>query len=484
MNKLIYNEVYKILHKKTTLVFALFVIIQFIFVLIMAKVNNYYYNSQDRFAVEYARERTKTINEDKVSEITNMDSYIDDMNTIESYKYYRKYGNTSWQRYIFDEEASQYISCMNTNKYKTQDNEAYKKCKKDLNDIINKIDTKDWKYFVNNYYEDALKELKELQDSYNKETNEFTRNSIALSMKALQLEIDGYKYHIINNIPIDYSPNSIMISDYVSNATEYISTELDESKYKEYYLLLEKRKLEKSIFEDKYRLDNNLDSIGNNTAIAVFINNTCTAIIMLIIYMLMISGSIVSEEFNKGTIKQLLVRPYSRKKIIISKFLSTLIVSLLFLLFYILVCFIFCGITYGFKSYLTPIVIYNFTTKSVTEMSLLKYLLINTITYIPEYLILIALSFFLGTFILNEALAIGIPVMVLLVSSLVLEYTGLRFLKYFPTICWNFNDFLWGGLPTFEGLTLIVNIIVCLITFIILFMGSISVFKNKDIKNQ
>jgi ABC-2 type transport system permease protein len=275
-----------------------------------------------------------------------------------------------------------------------------------------------------------------------------------------------------------------MISDYVSNATEYISTELDESKYKEYYLLLEKRKLEKSIFEDKYRLDNNLDSIGNNTAIAVFINNTCTAIIMLIIYMLMISGSIVSEEFNKGTIKQLLVRPYSRKKIIISKFLSTLIVSLLFLLFYILVCFIFCGITYGFKSYLTPIVIYNFTTKSVTEMSLLKYLIINTITYIPEYLILIALSFFLGTFILNEALAIGIPVMVLLVSSFVLEYTGLRFLKYFPTICWNFNDFLWGGLPTFEGLTLIVNIIVCLITFIILFMGSISVFKNKDIKNQ
>ena len=117
-------------------------------------------------------------------------------------------------------------------------------------------------------------------------------------------------------------------------------------------------------------------------------------------------------------------------------------------------------------------------------MSLLRYLVINTITYIPQYLILISLSFFLGAFILNEALAIGIPIMVMLISSFVLEFSTLRFLRYFPTICWNFNDFLWGGLPTFEGLKLGVNIIVCLFTFIILLLGSISVFKHKDIKNQ
>ena len=30
----------------------------------------------------------------------------------------------------------------------------------------------------------------------------------------------------------------------------------------------------------------------------------------------MIAGTIVSEEFNKGTIKLLLVRPYSRNKIL------------------------------------------------------------------------------------------------------------------------------------------------------------------------
>lgn len=484
MNKLVYNEVYKILHKKTTLVFACFVILQFIFVLIMSKVNNYYIDNEDRFAVEAAKERIKNTNNDNTTEIDNIELYIEDKTTIDSYKYYKKYGNTSWKRYIFDEEAKKYITCMNSYKYKNFEEEGYNKCQKDFKDIINKIDTKNWKYFVNQYHDDAIKELKTLKQSYEEETNELTRNSIALSMKALQLEIDGYKYHIINNVPIDYSPNSIMISDYVSNATEYLTTELDESKYKEYYMLLDKRKLEKNTFEDKYRIENNIDSISSNSAIATFISNTCTPIIMLIIYMLMISGSIVAEEFNKGTIKQLLVRPFSRTKIIMSKFLATLIVSFLFLLFYISICFIFCGLTYGFKSYFTPIVIYNFTNKTITEMSLFRYLVINTITYIPEYLILIALSFFLGTFILNEALAIGIPIMTMIVSSLVLEYSTMKFLKYFPTICWNFNEFLWGGLPTYEGLNIGINIIVCLVTFIILLLGSISVFKHKDIKNQ
>ena len=46
----------------------------------------------------------------------------------------------------------------------------------------------------------------------------------------------------------------------------------------------------------------------------------------------MIAAAIVSEEFNKGTIKQLLVRPYSRTKILTSKIIVALIyiISLVF----------------------------------------------------------------------------------------------------------------------------------------------------------
>ena len=136
MNKLIYNEVYKILHKKTTLIFACFVVLQFLSIFIMSKVNNYYSVNQDKFSYEAAKERVKSINNDKHTEITNVESYIEDMSIIDSYKYYKKYGTKSWKRYIFDEEAKKYITCMNSYKYKNLAQDGYKNCKNNLKRVL------------------------------------------------------------------------------------------------------------------------------------------------------------------------------------------------------------------------------------------------------------------------------------------------------------------------------------------------------------
>ena len=484
LNKLIYNEVYKVLHKKVTYIFCALVILQFIAVVFMAIYNKNYIKNADRINVQEAKERISKVNLDNIDKLTYIEGFIEDKTIVESYKYYKKYGTDSWQRYLFDEDVYPNIKCMMSAKYKKLDHEVYTKCREAYIDKINEIDSNDWKYFVNKYQDDAIKELTELQESYDEAENELTKKSIMLSIKAVQLEIDGYKYHLLKDVPIDYSPKSAMIADYVSNATVYLNLELDESKYKEYYELKDKRETEKIMFESKYRIDNDLEPLSSYTSGNMFISYTCISIIMVIVYMLMVSGTIVSEEFNKGTIKQLLVRPYSRYKIIISKLLGAIIVSLMFLIFYIFVAFIFCGIAYGFKGYFIPVVIYDFGKQAVVHMSIFQYLIISTLSYIPQYLILITLSMFLGVFILNEALAIGIPILALLVSSYVLPYTNMKFLKYFPTMCWNFNDFLWGGLPSFRGLELKINIIVSILTFILFVIAIITVFKNKDVKNQ
>ncbi len=484
MSRLIYNEVYKIFHRKTTVLFLIIVLVQFIFIFGMINYNKYYNKKLDYNNTQMAKERIAKMDLDKLSEYEHINTYIEDMTQVQAYKYYKKYGTGNWKRYLFDEEALQFLTCMNSSKYRRVNEKLYKDCETRFNDIIKEIDSHDWKYFVNKYHDEALVELKSLQESYEDEENENNKPSIMLSIKSVQLEIDGYKYHLINDVPIDYSSKSVMISDYVSDATEYLSTEKDDSKYKEYNALLDKRNLEARVNEYKYMLDNNLDPVGPDTASGLFTSYTCTSIIMVIVYLLMISGYIVTEEFNKGTIKQLLVRPYSRTKILISKILATIIVVSVFWMIYILIAFIFCGLAYGFKSYFSPIIIYDFTTHAIKHMSLLRYLLINTMSYLPQYLILMALSIFLGVLLLNEALAIGIPILALIVSSFVLQYTYIPFLKYFPTICWEFNDFLWGGLPSYKGLDLKVNLIVSLFTFLVFIFGSISLFKGKDIKNQ
>ena len=100
------------------------------------------------------------------------------------------------------------------------------------------------------------------------------------------------------------------------------------------------------------------------------------------------------------------------------------------------------------------------------------------------FLILLTLTIFLGVFVHNEAMTVGVPLVVYVVSLFLNYASSSNYMKYFPTLCWNLREFLWGGLPTFKDLTLGTSIIVCIFTIVIIFLGSFSLFKRKDIKNQ
>ena len=78
-------------------------------------------------------------------------------------------------------------------------------------------------------------------------------------------------------------------------------------------------------------------------------NNICNAVdimimefsevnIFIIICIIMVSGSIVSDEYNKGTIKYLLIKPYKRYKILLSKLFSSIIIFVLSILMYFICC--------------------------------------------------------------------------------------------------------------------------------------------------
>ena len=79
---------------------------------------------------------------------------------------------------------------------------------------------------------------------------------------------------------------------------------------------------------------------------------------------IMVAGTIVSEEFNKGTIKLLLVKPYSRYKILLSKFLTILIMIVFSILVVIGMELLVGGILFGFDSLSIPVVEYNFNTNT------------------------------------------------------------------------------------------------------------------------
>ena len=54
----------------------------------------------------------------------------------------------------------------------------------------------------------------------------------------------------------------------------------------------------------------------------------------ILIFSVIVAGTIVSNEFQKGTIKLLLTRPYSRNKILLSKYIVSIISILIFIILF------------------------------------------------------------------------------------------------------------------------------------------------------
>ena len=133
-----------------------------------------------------------------------------------------------------------------------------------------------------------------------------------------------------------------------------------------------------------------------------------------------------------------------------------------------------------------PAIIYNFDTNTVQTMNVIAYVALIGICKFPIYLLLTTLAFTCSTIFTNTALAVAVPFLGYMVSSLINQFAlayNIKQIIYFVTPNWDLSYYLFGGTPLFKNLTAPFSIIVCLIYLIIMVITSIIVFKKRDIKN-
>ena len=175
------------------------------------------------------------------------------------------------------------------------------------------------------------------------------------------------------------------------------------------------------------------------------------------------------EEFHDGTIKNLLTKPHKRFKILLSKILSNLLISLFIIVGMILFQYIIGGFLFGFDSYSLEAIRYNYYTESIETMSLAKYLIIIGLARWPFYLLIGAISMLIGLVTNNIAFDIIISYGVYMLSKL----KNNNIINNF-----NINNYL------FTTDTLIIqSIFVSIISIITIVLLSFCIFNNKDIKN-
>lgn len=481
MINLIRNELTKIFHKKAIYVVLILTIAFMILNCVMIKIfeNQDYYETDTDFYEEQLSYLDKSNPEDR-------EQYIMLETELKVAELAQKYDINSWQRYIVNRDGYEIIQNLLLN----EDKEEHKKYENQYEELVYKLDNDDWRYFVQQELDETNDSIKLLEESSEKNSTEL--ESLKDKKQALEWRLEkgiSYGDSNLNSLIEQWTYGKQEIRNYEESAKTQIPT------YKEKYqnqgtvelVNICEYAITKGIsdnFQDSY-INNryNICTSADSELIDVFSFYTLFITIAIVI----IAGTIISEEFNKGTIKLLLVKPYKRIKILVAKFIACLIVLALTYVVVALLQTIIGGFTYGFNDYSNQIIIYNFKTNAVETIGLFKYLVISGLSILPQYILIMTLAFTLSVLFNNSPIAVALPLVGMMgaeiINELAYQFEKAKFLMYFVTPNWDLSIYLFGKLPQFEPISLPFSIIICLIYFAIMAIVSIVVFKKREIKN-
>ncbi len=473
MINLIRNELYKIFHKKGIYI-SLLVVTAFVFL------TNFIYNlnllngdNTDKF-ISYVDTAYLTELEEEGN--IKSDEYISTKTNSLISEYFNSFEKGSWQRYAlnpynnsnyYNELYNIYYRIVSYEVKYSKDEEEYENAQKEKESFEEKIKNMSWQDYVKEEKEELEESLKNSQDTV-----------------YLTSQIEGMDLRLKYNVDFSNSNRNQYVDTYVSNRSYILEQEgndkLDDDT---------KEELERSEAENKeiiYRFENNIKDYSSNSNNGIIENFYNEYFLMILIIIIIVSGSIVSEEFSKGTIKLLLVKPYSRTKILLSKYITSLLMIVFAIVFILLAQLIIGGIFFGYDTLTIPKIVYNFSTNMVMEMNIFKYFLYTTIAVLPQFILLTTLAFSLSTLFLSTSLANTLTIIGSLagdvINAIAVSYE-INILKLFVTLNWDFTPYLFGGKSPYLGITLTHSIIVCIVYWLIMIVTTFIVFKRRNIKN-
>ena len=472
--KLVKNELYKILHKRST---KIFLVIAIMFVIL---INVIYRYSDDLliFSTTYYEDYDMALN--YVSDYEN-----NSIGDKELYNYYKSFIDTYDLANNFDSNSWQYQKYMEDywsllqDYYRVQDEGLdTTNLFNELEELKTNIENDNWEYFVQkdiNNINENIEYIKNTLNDPSLNNNEKLNYEKELFVLEEQVKLNEYRLEK----EVEYG------DDYLNNAINAINSSLYGMAEYKYSNDTDSTETVKSYYENWYILDEEVDTNNANTLRSVFINFFSEYSFLILIFSIMIAGGIVSDEFNKGTIKSLLIVPHKRSKILLAKYISIIIMILLIIGVLIVSELLIGGILMGFSSLSIPVVVYNITDSALEIINIFGYLGLQILANLPQIILLATLAFACSVIVNSTAFSIVIPFCGIIASELINAFAyayDIKILNYFVTTNWDFTVYLFGGTSIY-GNSLLHAIIVCLVYLLIMLVVTFIVFKRKDIKN-
>lgn len=194
---------------------------------------------------------------------------------------------------------------------------------------------------------------------------------------------------------------------------------------------------------------------------------------------IIVAAGIVANEYRWGTIKLLLIRPITRTKILLSKYLSVLLFALIGLVVFIVVAWIAGAIFIGIDGLNPKLALYS--DGKVIYESIISSILKDYGFKLVNLVMMATFAFAISTLFRNSAIAIGISIFLMMAgSSIVVFLADKPWAKYILFANTDLTQYT-TGVPMFKDATLGFSITVLIVYYIIFLVISWLSFSKRDV---
>lgn len=240
----------------------------------------------------------------------------------------------------------------------------------------------------------------------------------------------------------------------------------------------QKTNIEERLLLDEYRIANNIPP--SDRSIWGGVLNAANLIIVVTIFTVVIAADSVAGEFGGGTIKLLLIRPAARSKVLLSKYISVLIFSVLLLGVLFGSAFLLSGFLEGFKD-IGIDHIYMGQDHVIHQVGIVGHVLSTYGYNCIDLIMIVTMAFMLSTVFRSSSLAIGLSLGLLFVGqSIVGLLSRYSWSKYYLFTNTDLTQYL-NNSPRVEGMTLQFSIIILIGYFVVFNLMAWSIFQKRDV---
>lgn len=296
--------------------------------------------------------------------------------------------------------------------------------------LKNIIENNDWRAYYKDRIESLENETAKLDLTDSKAKDKYDNNMISIECLniILKYDIDPSKQDFRN----DYI-------DYYQNNRNTITT-AENNGNRDHIDIANLKRINKI---NLYRIENNKPPINENKE-ANTANDMAVVNTLVIIMMLVIGTTIFTSEFSYGTITQLMSYPNKRWKILLSKLIVIIVITVFMQAFLYGLTVLAANITgsAGANNFKMLFLLGD----TVYELDFFYYLFLKYLCYFAQFLFYLSLIFFFAMITKNAAASIGIITPILLLSDKILKFISARLedvaLWVVPTNTCNFNQYL------------------------------------------